>query len=321
MSEHNYVKAEAELNSEPVLSPEEIEKHNKKVLRKVTIDIIVCLVIGAIGLAVFYFLLESRFVETLLTRGISGVIFIPMLVIFLTFSIIYHLIEYKTLKKASLYEKIERFKIQNKWNIISRVALTVLVLVVFFLAARADWNFTGTYDIDAMNKLNFPTATEVFSQKDGDVAERSQTHMIVRDNFIAPTIHQFYQWLGATRVRFPTDASFLYHVYYYELHNEWLAARYERELRRQIGESWAANVFIIEMIDKIEKDIQGFDSAIYYSYFFRVCFYEECEECEALGIRHFAENLILREGNTVITVRYEGPESLLDSINQGRLSR
>ena len=343
MSEHNYMRAETKANAdttvttegleaetvgtiadskaELVLSPEEIEKHNKKILRAVVRDIAVCFAVGIVALVGLYIMVGDRLTETLITRGLERFAFILIALVFVTLSIAYHVYEYKTLKKASLSEKITRIKMQKKMDIAIRTIIPLFMCTALFLGFITEWNFDSAYATDAINKLNFPTVTEIFPQKDEDISERSQTWMIIRSNFVAPTVYHFSQRLGATRIRVPTDASFLYDVSYYELHNEWLAARYEHELRSRIGTNEAANIIVIEVADKIEMDIQGFDSAIYYLYFFRVCFYEECEECEALGIRHFAENLILRAGNTVITVRYEGSKSLLDSINQGRVSR
>jgi hypothetical protein len=241
-----------------------------------------------------------------------------ILFIGLIVAIIYHLIEYIKLKEISSHESIERIKISQKWNIAIRIVLTVLILLMFFLAGRASWDLDITHEIDDVDKLNFQTVTEVFPQKEhsDNINLRSQGLMFARSNFIVPTAHHFMQSEAISDRQW--GIAYLYQVHYYEFRNEWLAVLYERELRRSIGQHRAANVIIKEIVDRIEIYVHGFDSAIYYSYFYCMSWPND-GKCDC-DIRSSSENLILRSGSTIIIVSYEGPESLLDSVNKGRLS-
>jgi hypothetical protein len=293
----------------------DIVKNNNKVLRSTIIEATIYFVLAIGGVVALIFILERRLIETFLFPADNAyfLLLLPFCVLFGILFCIKDLIEYRTLKKASADSEIKRKSDKGL-----RIAFSIGLGCILFFAVIRMPNFETFTVREFTGELNFPTVSEAFPQKDWSVDPHG--HITLSSTLVAPNVQFLHESLWLRGSGGVTDVPFVYNVNSYEMRTEFLAKLFERELRRGIGESPAVNMVNIEIVDKKDVNLGGIDSAVYYSFFYSICDMWlgscNCDEHE----RFFEESLIMRIGNTLITVRYDGSESLLDSVNLGRFN-
>ncbi len=135
-------------------------------------------------------------------------------------------------------------------------------------------------------------AEEFIEKHNSDI--RTNYSVIEKSRYVAPKILYVRQyWYAVQDIPDAYEVPFGYNVSYYEMKDEDLAIRYEKELCMKLG---AGEMTVLH--------VDGFDSASYFSN----------TEIE-LKDRGEIEDIVLRTGNIIITAMYYGSGSLLDSVN------